>query len=93
MPPQFRIRDILRCYRTDAFAGAGPKGLITHGEMASLIAQVKGVLSVGAYTFFGSLIVWILIKKLIGLRVTPEQESIGLDKSEMGMEAYPNDVA
>jgi ammonia channel protein AmtB len=34
---------------------------------------------------------WLPIKITVGLRVHPEDELIGLDISEMGMEAYPHD--
>lgn len=72
--------------------GGGPTGLFYGGGMTSLIAQAIGVVAVGAYTFIGSLVVWYIIKVTVGLRVTPEQEAIGLDQSEMGMEAYPNEA-
>jgi Amt family ammonium transporter len=73
------------------YVDGGPLGLLTEGSSATLIAQLKGVVAVGVYTFFGSLIVWYLIKAVFGLRVTPEDEARGLDKSEMGMEAYSGD--
>jgi len=39
--------------------------------------------------------VWVLmaiVAATLGVRVSPEEEHLGLDQSEMGMEAYPNDV-
>jgi Amt family ammonium transporter len=65
---------------------------LTGGGAGLLISQVVGVLAVGAFTFVGSLILWVIIKATIGLRVTPEEESRGLDLSEMGMEAYAGDA-
>jgi hypothetical protein len=38
-----------------------------------------------------SLLAWLGIKRLMGLRVSAEHEIAGLDVSEMGMEAYPED--
>ncbi len=50
------------------------------------------MLAVGAFTFFGSLVVWFIIKTTLGLRVEPDDEMKGLDLSEMGMEAYAQDT-
>jgi Amt family ammonium transporter len=47
------------------------------------------MLSIFAWVFITSLIVWIVIKKTIGIRVTEEDEYEGVDISECGLEAYP----
>ena len=39
--------------------------------------------------FIASLIIWGLIKSTVGIRVTDEEESNGLDVTDCGMEAYP----
>jgi len=39
-----------------------------------------------------SLAAWFAIKRTMGLRVSAEHERVGLDLSEMGMEAYPADA-
>lgn len=36
-----------------------------------------------------SAIVWMVIKAVIGLRASEEDEEMGLDKAELGLEAYP----
>jgi Amt family ammonium transporter len=54
------------------------------------IAQVKGVLAVGALVFPVSLVLWYVLKVTMGIRVTPEEESEGLDIGEHGNEAYPD---
>ena len=59
--------------------------------MESLIAQVIGVVAVGAFTMILSLVAWTIIKTIVGLRVSDEEEMRGLDLSEMGMEAYPGE--
>jgi Amt family ammonium transporter len=56
--------------------------------MAQLLVQLKGVLYVGAFTLTLSLAVWYLIKLVIGVRVSPEEEDEGLDIGEHGMRAY-----
>ncbi len=56
---------------------------------ASYGVQAIGVVSVGAFTVIASGILWSLLKVTIGIRVDEEEELIGLDKSELGIEAYP----
>lgn len=62
-----------------------------HGA-TQLIVQAIGVVAVGAFTMVASLILWSVTKAILGLRVTPDEEYLGLDKSEMGLEAYPEDA-
>jgi Amt family ammonium transporter len=71
--------------------GAGPDGLFNGGGMTSLITQATGVVAVGAFTLIVALIAWFLIKTIFTIRVEPEDETRGLDLSEMGMEAYGGD--
>jgi Amt family ammonium transporter len=56
---------------------------------ASLGAQLIGAAVIFAWVFAASLIAWSLIKAVMGVRVTEEQEYEGVDQSECGMEAYP----
>ena len=57
---------------------------------AQTMAQLKGILYVGAFVFPVSLLIWYLLKVTLGIRVTPEEEIEGLDSGEHGNEAYPN---
>ncbi|MDG9759180.1 ammonium transporter [Pseudomonas sp. NY15364] len=61
---------------------------LTNDE-ASLGAQLLGIVSIFAWVFIASLIVWSIIKAVIGLRVSEEEEYEGVDIAECGMEAYP----
>ena len=54
-----------------------------------LMVQLYGIVLIGAFVFIVSLVVWIALKVVIGLRVDDEAEVNGLDTSELGMEAYP----
>ena len=67
-------------------------GLLYGGGITQLIVQAIGVAAVGAFTVLVSLALWLLTKAVFGLRVSTEEEYIGLDMSEMGIEAYPEDV-
>lgn len=55
----------------------------------SLVTQFIGIVAIGAFVFISSLIVWMILKATMGIRVDEEAEMEGLDKSELGMEAYP----
>ncbi|HEX8548236.1 MAG TPA: ammonium transporter [Cytophagaceae bacterium] len=54
-------------------------------------SQFIGVASIGIFVFILSYLVFFLINKIIGLRVTPKEEMDGLDLSEHGMKAYEID--
>jgi Amt family ammonium transporter len=56
---------------------------------ASLMWQLIGIVSIFAWVFVTSFIVWFVIKKIVGIRVSEEEEYEGVDISECGLEAYP----
>ncbi|MFK7893389.1 MAG: ammonium transporter [Granulosicoccus sp.] len=56
---------------------------------ANFGAQALGLVAIFAWTFIASLIVWGLIKMIMGIRVSEEEEYEGVDLSECGIEAYP----
>ena len=56
----------------------------------SLITQFIGVISIGLFVSAISAIVWFVLKSTIGIRVSEEAEQVGIDKAELGMEAYPD---
>jgi len=55
----------------------------------SLIAQLTGIGVIFAWVFGTSLVTWLIIKAVIGIRVSEEEELEGVDISECGLEAYP----
>jgi len=58
----------------------------------SLLTQLKGIVVVGLFTFPVAFVIFIAIKKVIGLRSDEEHEYEGLDLEECGIEAYPEFV-
>jgi len=54
-----------------------------------LVTQIVGIVAIGAFMIITSAIVWYVLKLTVGLRVDEEAEEMGLDKAELGMEAYP----
>lgn len=60
------------------------------GEGVSLLTQLIGVFSVLAYVLVSAFIVFTIIDKTVGLRVSPKEEEDGLDIHEHGSSAYAN---
>ncbi|MBL4942270.1 MAG: ammonium transporter [Colwellia sp.] len=56
---------------------------------ASFSGQLIGAATIFVWVFGASFVVWFALKKIIGIRVTAEEEYEGVDKSDCGMEAYP----
>ncbi len=59
---------------------------------ATLTAQLIGIGSIFAWVFVTSLVVWFIIKMVMGIRVSEEEEYEGTDVGECGVEAYPEFV-
>ena len=62
--------------------------LLSNGD-ATVGGQVLGIVSIFAFTFVASLIVWSILKMVMGIRVTEEEEYLGMDVVDCGIEAYP----
>jgi ammonium transporter, Amt family len=75
--------------RLAEFNEVGDPGLWYSGSFSQLGAQALGVVVAFACVFTVSYVVFFLIKKTIGLRVSAEEEDAGLDISEHGMYGYP----
>jgi ammonium transporter, Amt family len=87
---KFKIDDVVGAI--PAHLGAGIWGTmavpITNAD-ASFAAQAMGVVSIGAFVLVTSTITWLVLKYTIGIRASEEDEMMGLDQAELGMEAYP----
>jgi Amt family ammonium transporter len=66
---------------------------LTDDGGASIAGQLIGALTIFVWVFVVSLVVWIAIKAVIGVRVSEEEEFDGVDMSECGLEAYPDFTA
>jgi Amt family ammonium transporter len=70
----------------------GVTGLLHGGGVGQLIIQLIGVVACGIWTAATTGLLFFILKKTIGLRVSPEEEIQGLDAMEHGTIAYPQDV-
>ena len=90
---KLRLDDVVGVVPVHLFAGIwGTLAVPLTNSDAAFLAQVVGITAVGVFVFFSTLIVWIILKYTIGVRPTLEEELIGLDKAEVGVEAYPDFV-
>ncbi len=87
--------------KIDDVVGAIPAHLVCGiwGTLAASIAggakfhiQLLGVVSIGAFAFVTSFIVWKVMDLVMGLRVSAEVERLGQDTGELGIETYPEFV-
>ncbi len=79
----------LGLFAQDIFSpGTTGDGLFFGGGLKLLGAQALGIISVFAWCMITGFILFFVIKKLVGLRVTKQEELRGLDIDEHGMEAY-----
>ncbi|MEH7108811.1 MULTISPECIES: ammonium transporter [Bacillaceae] len=77
-------------FATKELATVGQPGLFYGGGLHQLGVQAIGVLTCGAFAFIVSFILLSIMKAVMnGLRVTEEEEIIGLDMSEHGSYGYP----
>ena len=92
---------LLEILKLDDVVGAIPAHLLAGiwGTLAvciasggDFVAQLVGILAIGAFVFAASLAVWFVLDKTIGARVTQKVEEMGQDASELGIEAYPEFV-
>ncbi|MEM9013800.1 MAG: ammonium transporter [Pseudomonadota bacterium] len=56
---------------------------------ANFVGQLVGVVMIGVFVFVVSFALWTLLKVTMGIRASEDVENLGLDKSELGLEAYP----
>ena len=62
--------------------------LLSNGD-ATFMGQLLGTLAIFVWTFVASLIAWSIIKAVIGIRISEEEELVGSDVTDIGIEAYP----
>ena len=87
---KLKIDDVVGAIPVHLLAGIwGTLIVPLSNEGTSFVTQIIGIAAIGAFTVVASGIVWLIIKAIIGLRVSDEEESLGLDKVEVGVEAYP----
>ena len=87
---RLKIDDVVGAIPVHLFAGIwGTLAVCFTNSAASFSVQLTSIVIVGAFVTVSSAVVWLVLKAMFGLRVSEEAEITGLDRSELGMEAYP----
>ena len=63
-------------------------GIFSTNPEHSFLTQLIGVLAYGVFCFISAFVIFFALKATLGLRVDAEEERVGLDVGEHGMEAY-----
>jgi Amt family ammonium transporter len=87
---KLKIDDPVGAISVHGVAGIwGVLAVVLSNPKAGLGGQLAGIGAIFVFVFVASLLTWILLKTLLGIRVSEEEEYEGLDLVDCGMEAYP----
>ena len=86
---KLKIDDVVGAISAHLVAGIWGTLCVGIFGSGSIVTQLIGIAAIGAFVFVVSFIVWTILKVTMGIRVDEEDEVLGLDRAELGMEAYP----
>ena len=86
---KLKIDDVVGAISAHLVAGIWGTLAVAIFGSGDLVVQITGIVAVAIFVSITSAIVWFALKFTIGIRVSEEDEESGLDKAELGMEAYP----
>ena len=87
-----RIDDVVGAVPAHLFAGIWGTMAVCIAGGGNFVAQITGVAAVGIFVFTVSWILWSVLEKTMGVRVSRSVEEIGQDAAELGIDAYPEFV-
>ena len=87
---RIRIDDPVGAISVHGVAGIwGVLAVLLSNPDATIGGQLLGLLTIGVFVFTAALAIWALLKVTVGIRLTAEEEEVGADVTECGLEAYP----
>ena len=87
---KIKIDDPVGAISVHGVAGIwGILAVVFNNPDATIVGQLTGIVGIFAWVFLASLAVWAILKFTMGIRLTEEDEEVGADISETGIEAYP----
>ena len=87
---KLKIDDVVGAVSVHLVAGIwGTLAVPFTNDGASFGVQLTGIVAMGAFTIVASSIVWLILKFTVGIRLSEEDEAMGSDAAELGLEAYP----
>ena len=84
-----KLDDVVGAVPAHLFAGVWGTLAVCIAAGGSFVTQLVGVLAVGVFVFAASWILWLVLEKTVGVRVSETVEELGQDTAELGIEAYP----
>ena len=87
---KFKIDDVVGAIPVHLVCGIwGTLAVPITNSDASFVTQLIGIVSIGAFVFVLSAIIWTIVKVSMGIRLSVSEEKDGADQSEIGLKAYP----
>ncbi len=91
---RLKIDDVVGAIPAHLFCGIwGTLIVPVSNKDVTFFGQLTGVIVIGAFVFAASMLAWLALKFTVGIRANDHDERLGLDKSELGLEAYPEFVS
>ena len=87
-----KIDDVVGAVPAHLFAGVWGTLAVCIAGGGDLFVQVVGILAIGAFVFGVSWVLWTIIERTVGVRVSSTVEQLGQDAAELGIESYPEFV-
>ncbi len=89
---RYKVDDVVGAVSAHLFAGIWGTLAVCIAAGGNIVVQATGIVVIGVFVFITSLVVWIIIDKTLGARISPTIEDLGQDTGELGIEAYPEFV-
>ena len=86
---KLKIDDVVGAISAHLVAGIWGTLAVAIFGGGDLFVQIIGILAIGVFVVVTSSIVWLVLKYTMGIRASEEEEEMGLDSAELGLEAYP----
>ena len=87
-----KVDDVVGAVPAHLFAGVWGTLAVCIAAGGDVVVQLTGIVSIGVFVFTSSGLVWLVLDKTLGARVSASVEEMGQDVAELGIEAYPEFV-
>jgi len=84
-----KLDDVVGAVPAHLFAGVWGTLAVCIAAGGNFVTQLVGVFAIGVFVFITSLLVWLVLERTVGVRVSETVEELGQDTAELGIEAYP----
>ena len=87
-----KLDDVVGAVPAHLFAGIWGTLAVCIAGGGDFFVQVVGILAIGVFVFAASWVLWTVLEKTVGVRVSSTVEQLGQDAAELGIESYPEFV-